>query len=263
MRNEDNWGWRARFGMFIVANEAVPEAEWWAMAPAGISVHAARVTAKAPWVGRVSGDRPDVELADDVDRGTQQFAAMQLDAVVIGHSSSSILGGPGWDQAAIEALSRRLPGQTKVTTNGLDCEAALRACRIERPLLVFPPWFDDAAVAAGRSYFEALGFTASAVLRPDPGPGWRELQPGELYGQGMAIQQDVESTYRQIRDACPGDADGILIAGTGFRCVSIIAALEHDLGRPVVTANQASLWRCLRLSGVQAKVSGYGTLLET
>ena len=188
---------------------------------------------------------------------------MHLDAVVIGHSSSSILGGPGWDQAAIEALGRCLPEQTKVTTNGLDCEAALRACQIERPLLVFPPWFDDDAVAAGRGYFKAFGFAASAVLRPDPGPGWRELQPGELYGHGMAIQQDVESTYRQIRDACPGEADGVLIAGTGFRCVSIIAALEDDLGRPVVTANQASLWRCLRLSGVQAKVSGYGTLLAT
>lgn len=24
----DNWGDRARFGIFIVANEAVPEAEW-------------------------------------------------------------------------------------------------------------------------------------------------------------------------------------------------------------------------------------------
>ena len=26
----DNWGDRARFGLFIVGNEAVPEAEWWA-----------------------------------------------------------------------------------------------------------------------------------------------------------------------------------------------------------------------------------------
>ena len=42
----DNWGWRARIGMFIVASEAVPEAEWWAMTPAGVSVHAARVEAR-------------------------------------------------------------------------------------------------------------------------------------------------------------------------------------------------------------------------
>ena len=48
--SNDNWGWRARIGLFIVGNEAVPEAEWWAMAPDGVSVHAARVTARAPWL---------------------------------------------------------------------------------------------------------------------------------------------------------------------------------------------------------------------
>ena len=45
----DNWGSKARLGLFIVGNEAVPEAEWWAMMPTGVSLHAARVTARAPW----------------------------------------------------------------------------------------------------------------------------------------------------------------------------------------------------------------------
>jgi|GEM_PF-3998738 len=27
--NKGNWGARARIGLFIVASEAVPEAEWW------------------------------------------------------------------------------------------------------------------------------------------------------------------------------------------------------------------------------------------
>lgn len=58
---KDNWGDRARFGMFIVGNEAVPEAEWWAMAPAGVSIHAARVTARAPWA-RWDSERREVVL---------------------------------------------------------------------------------------------------------------------------------------------------------------------------------------------------------
>ena len=45
MTQKDNWGWQARIGMFIVSSEAVPEAEWWAMLPPNVSVHAARVTA--------------------------------------------------------------------------------------------------------------------------------------------------------------------------------------------------------------------------
>ena len=78
----------------------------------------------------------------------------------------------------------------------------------------------------------------------------------------MSFDQDVESLYRQIRSACPPEADGVLIAGTGFRCVSILDALEQDLQRPAISANQASLWHCLRLSGLQDQVKGYGSLLE-
>ena len=126
MAQRDNWGWRARIGMFIVGNEAVPEAEWWAMLPPNVSVHAARVTARAPWA-RWRDDHAGVELEDDLARGCQQFAAMRLSAVVVGHSSSSILGGKGWDEAVVAHLSAMLGAGTRVTTNGLDCVAALRA----------------------------------------------------------------------------------------------------------------------------------------
>lgn len=260
MRQRDNWGWRARIGMFIVGSEAVPEAEWWAMLPEGVSVHAARVTARAPWA-RWNADRGAVELADDVARGAAQFAQMRLDAVVIGHSSSSIAGGAGWDEAAVAALTPLLAPGAWATTNGLDCQAALTALEAERPFLVFPPWFAEPLATAGVDYFATRGFAPSGHLGLDPGPGWRDLPPGELYPQGAGFEQDVESFYRQIRAACPPDADAILIAGTGLRCVGVIEALEQDTGRPVVSANQASLWRCLRQSGVGEAVTGYGRLL--
>ena len=35
MKTKDNWGWKARIGMFIVSSEPVPEAEWWAMLSIG------------------------------------------------------------------------------------------------------------------------------------------------------------------------------------------------------------------------------------
>ncbi|MBT6274667.1 MAG: hypothetical protein HOI95_11095 [Chromatiales bacterium] len=263
----DNWGWRARFGIFIVASEAVPEAEWWAMVPSGVSVHAARVSARAPWARwRTDPDlvapQGQVELADDLARGANQFAAMRLEAIVVGHSSSSILGGTGWDDAVVRRLQEIVSPETAVTTNGIDCVAALRASGVHRPLLVFPPWFSDALVGAGTNYFETHGFAPSDSLRAGPGRGWRDLAPDQLYPQGMGFEQDVEALYRQIRAACPQQADGVLIAGTGFRCVGIAESLEQDLRLPVITANQASLWHCMRLCGMQGNVSGYGSLFS-
>lgn len=261
MTQRDNWGWQARIGMFIVGNEAVPEAEWWAMVPAHVSVHAARVTARAPWA-RWNDDRSLVVLEDDLLRGCRQFAAMRLSAVVLGHSSSSILGGPGWDEAVVAALARELGEEVAVTTNGLDCLAALRASGVTRPFLVLPPWFNDDTAAAGVRYWSDRGIAPVGHLRYDPGRKWRDVPPGELYRLGMGFEQEIEPLYQQVRASCPLDADGVLIAGTGFRCVGILDALEQDLQRPVVSANQASLWHSLRLSGVRTPVSGYGNLLR-
>ena len=260
MTTTDNWGWKARIGMFIVSSEPVPEAEWWAMMPSGVSVHAARVTAPTPWASWANNGET-VELEADVERGAKQFAAMRLSAVVIAHSSSSIAGGRGWDDAVVKRLSEVVAPDTVVTTNGRDCQAALRALKVERPFLVFPAWFADPVLPKGVAYFAEHGFHLGGHMRVDPGRKWQDVPPRDLYPQGMAFEQDVEHLYRQVLARCPSEADGVLMVGTGLRCVGVLEALEQDLQRPIISANQASLWHCLRLSGVNAPVSGYGRLL--
>ncbi len=250
MTQKDNWGSRARIGLFIVGNEAVPEAEWWAMAPIGVSVHAARVTARAPWA------------TWHADGHGGRFAAMRLAAVTLGHTSSSVIGGKGWDDAAVASVSAVVGDSMAVTTNGLDTLAALKAAGVKRPFLVLPPWFGDDTVQAAVDYYADHGVVPAGRHRYDPGAKWRHLAPAELVSRGLGFEQEIEPLAAQIRAGCPKDADGVLIAGTGFRCVAIIESLEQELKRPVISANQASLWHCLRLSGVKEPVAGYGKLLR-
>ena len=258
--SNDNWGSVARFGMFIVGSEVVPEAEWWAMSPPGVSIHAARVTAAAPWAQWQEG-RSAVVLSDDVKRGATQFASMALSAAVLAHSSSSIAGGPGWDDAVIARLSSSLHASTAVTTNGLDCLRALGQCGVRRPFIVFPPWFSEDAMRTGVAYFVGQGFVAPESYRHVPEDRWSDVRPQDLYRNFMHIQQNTDLLFDQIVVNCPSSADGVLIVGTGLRCVGIIEAIEAELGRPVVTANQASLWRCLSLAKLETPVAGYGQLL--
>ena len=98
-------------------------------------------------------------------------------------------------------------------------------------------------------------------MRHDLAPKWRHLPPGELYRHGAGFEQEIDTLRDQIVATCPAEADAVLIAGTGFRCVAILDTLERELKRPVLSANQASLWNCLRLVGMRAEVSGYGNLL--
>ncbi|MEM9060535.1 MAG: hypothetical protein AAGD13_08715 [Pseudomonadota bacterium] len=259
--SNDNWGHAARFGIFIVGAEAVPEAEWWAMVPQGVSVHAARVTSTTPWA-RWDADRQSVALSPDLERGAMQFAAMGLTAVVLAHSSSSVAGGAAWDDAVMRALSERLGKETAVTTNGLDCVLALRHLAICRPFLVVPPWFGEATLQAAARYLEAHDLAPSGSLQSAPDAQWSGIAPQDLYANRMHMAQRTDLLRDQIKRDCPTGADGVLIAGTGLRCVGIIDELEQALGRPVVTANQASLWRCLSLAGIGTPVTGYGRLLD-
>ncbi|MBS0242829.1 MAG: hypothetical protein JSS20_11685 [Proteobacteria bacterium] len=259
MENRDNWGSIARFGMFIVGSEVVPEAEWWAMLPEGTSVHAARVTATTPWAAWTA-DRTRVVLAADLERGAQQFAGMRPAAVVVGHTSSSVLGGAGWDDAVVSALTPLLPG-SHVTTNGLDSAAALCALGLERPFVVLPPWFGDAFAEKALAYLRERGFAPPGYLIHRPDAKWNGCRPDELYRKFMHIDQRIDLLFEQIVASCPSTADGVFIGGTGFRCVGVIRALEDRLQRPVVTANQASLWHAMRLAGCQTRIEGYGALL--
>ena len=53
------------------------------------------------------------------------------------------------------------------------------------------------------------------------------------------------------------------IGGNGFRAVGAVAAIERDLDRPVLTANQVLLWAALRAaSGDVRGVQGYGRVFS-
>ncbi|MEL7013075.1 MAG: ectoine utilization protein EutA [Pseudomonadota bacterium] len=58
------------------------------------------------------------------------------------------------------------------------------------------------------------------------------------------------------------DADALFISCTAVRAATCVEELEDLLGKPVVTSNQAMVWRCLRHLGITAKVPHGGSLFE-
>lgn len=57
------------------------------------------------------------------------------------------------------------------------------------------------------------------------------------------------------------EADGVFIPCTQLRAIEIAEKLEKDIGKPVVTAVQASMWLALKTIGIKSPVHGYGMLL--
>ena len=68
--------------------------------------------------------------------------------------------------------------------------------------------------------------------------------------------------YRLAKAVDTPDSDGVFISCTGFDALDVIEALEQDLGKPVVTSNQAAYWMCFRMAGIGEPIQGYGRLMR-
>jgi maleate isomerase len=247
----DGWGWRARIGALVPHADLNPESELTAMAPPGVSIHGARV--------RFGAMERGVELDEDIELGpvrafaeppllddaAELLAAAPLDAIVHAFTSNAYVGGAGDEPALGERLERRTHGIPVVTTS-LAALAGLAALGAGRLALVTPPWFSPELDQMGAAWFRRHGVDVVASGPADLPGGQYDIQPGTL--------------FRWIRATVPAEADGVFIGGNGFRAVGIIEALEEDLGRPVLTANQVLLWAALHRAGAKVHVTGYGRL---
>lgn len=249
MWQPDGWGDRARIGVLTPDTDVVPESEFSAMAPRGVSVHATRV----PFHGRTAaGLEEPIAMAGvrafaespRLDEAAERLAAAPLDAITYAFTSSSYLGGTGEDSTLRARLEKRTHGIPVVTACS-SAVAALRALDARRIAIVSPPWFPEALTQKGAEFFARhkfeVVFTGSMSLKGAP-----DVAPGLVYAW--------------VRRNVPTHADAVFIGGNGFRAIGAIQALEEDLGRPIVTANQGLFWCALRLAGVRAAVSGYGQL---
>ena len=63
------------------------------------------------------------------------------------------------------------------------------------------------------------------------------------------------------RDVDRDEADAVVLACTNWVSMEAIDPLEGELGKPVISTTQASLWGCLRRLGWTRPVPGAGALL--
>ncbi len=62
---------------------------------------------------------------------------------------------------------------------------------------------------------------------------------------------DANTLTRAAIAADHSDADAMFISCTALRAVEVAGAIEKEIGKPVITSNQAAIWQTLRLVGVE------------
>jgi maleate isomerase len=176
-----------------------------------------------------------------VDGAADTFRGEPVDAVGYASTTSAYVIGYEVETAMVSRLAARLALPVAAT-----CAAAvvgLQALDVERLALVGAPWFDHENNELGAAYFRSQGFDV-------------------VFSRSAALAQDPEpaAVCKWMLREVPDEAEAIFIGGNGFRTARAIEPLEQALGRPVLTANQALLWRLLTQIGAPCEVAGSGRL---
>lgn len=235
------YAWKARIGLIVPSTNTINEPEFWRMAPPGVGIF----TARAMLLGAASRESY-FRMAEAVGEAAAQLATAEVDIVAYGCTSGSFV-------CPMPALIQDM--QTRAGVPALAAAgavvAALRALGARRVAVATP--YVEFVNQSERAFLESYGFEVPAL---------RGLELGETQEERRAIGRvPPQAVHHFARTVDHPDADVLFISCTNLASLEIIDALEQDLGKPVITSNQACLWACLRRLGLTMPVSGYGRLL--
>ena len=237
---ERNDGYRLAVGLLLPATNVVAEEEFHRMAPEDVGIFTTRVLHK----GRKPSDtlyEAVKRLADDVPDAVQRIKAVQPNVIVFACTAGSFLEGESWNQSITETMERicKSPSITTSTAVSMALEAMrLRSIAVGTP---YPARVNEKLA----DYLTSLGVRVVRMAAVE-----------------YEKAQSEATAYTLVRQLDGPDIDGIFISCTDFWTVHVLDQLEQELGKPVISSNQASFWACLRLGGIAEDVKGFGSLLS-
>jgi maleate isomerase len=231
------FGWRLRLGMLLPSSNQVAEPEIPAMLPEGVSIHTTRLKLTG------SSQAEMAAMTEKVEEAAGLVADAGADLIVFHCTAVST-----YDAQMEVTLKKRIETATgkPATATSEALTAAFRALGARKIVLVSP--YSQAVNDREVAYFahHQINVIREVGLDLKGGNAYAAVEPGAWYRLALANRMK--------------DADAYFLSCTTIRAVPVIAALERDLGKPVVTSNQAMVWHSLRTGGVRDKVPGFGTL---
>jgi len=229
---------RRKLGILLPSSNVTMEYEMSMMAPQGVSFHFSRIP-------QTEDTKEQLEaMIDYVPEKSNLLAHARVDAIAFGCTSGSFIKGIGYDNKVIKAIQNST-GIIATTTSTAVVEA-LKIAGVKR-LSVGAP-YSDSIMDKLKNFLEKNDFEVVKIKGLNMVCGEGDLS--------------LEVTYNLIREIDVPHADGIFISCTDFKTVELLEILESDFGKKVISSNQATMWKLLRLAGMKTSICGFGSLLR-
>lgn len=234
-----DYGDRLRLGIVVPSGNRVAEPEIGAMFPEGVAPFFTRLkltgSSAADLAAMVEDLDDATDLLADVDPGLLMF-----------HCTAVTTADPVTGRDLARRMARRSGVPASTTAEAIV--DGLRALGARRIALLTPYTREVHDREAAFLVHHGFEVVSGAAMGIDTNAEMGRVEPHQLYE--FALSHQVS------------DADAYLYSCTAIRTAGVIDELEEELGRPVVTSNQAMVWQALRLAGLQDRRTGFGRLLQ-
>ncbi len=231
---------RARIGFIIPSSNRMVEPQMQRFMPAGVVPHFTRI-------GMTNRHKAPLEqLIPRITAAADLLADSKCDVIVLQCTGTSMSGGVDMDKRVVAEIEKVTKRPALSTASALN--AAFEALRTRR--LVFISETKQADHDKKLAYLREAGYEivadkAASLAGTD---AYCTTPPQFWYDTAMALRNDSAEAY--------------FLSCANIQSIDVIEELERDLGKPVVTSNQAAIWCSLRMAGIRDDVRGLGALLR-
>jgi maleate cis-trans isomerase len=225
------------FGVLIPSTNTTVEIES-RLLPATYQAHFGRLMSSGG--GSFSPSRDE-----DIDHQSRLLGTAKVELVILAQTSASLFADD-YDDVVTKRMTAGagVPALTSAQAVG----RALRALGVRR-IGIVSPYSTAVNERAVRYFANAHGLETIAV---------EGFGATDAYAIGQLGPQNARDAFARIDRA---EIEAFAVPGGNFPTMSSVAAWERELGKPVVTTNQASFWAMLRAFESADRLPGYGRLL--
>lgn len=233
MNSEREYGKAGTIGIGVPQANTTIEAEFRAIAPAGVNV----ITA------RLQGSRTDsrqrlLDYFHTLDATLDTFDSAPLGAVGFACTGSSYLLGVQKDRAAFAALSGRRGYPVVPATEAILESLAHVGARSVALVSPYPAWLTEAALG----YWRDAGIEVAELVQVEADT----VDTRNVYNITSA---DAVAAAKRLKRR---DFGALLLSGTGMPTLRAVGELARAFGKPVLSSNLCLAWVLGRRIGLAA-----------
>jgi maleate isomerase len=229
-----------RIGLIIPSSNRLAEPQFHTYAPPGVAVHVTRLRMTGKW------RKPPDQLQSSLAEAAAALSDTKPDVIVFHCTANSMENGLSGEAALVQTVEHASGCPALTTAQAIT--AALNRLGIKNLVLISP--------YVKETNEHEIEYLAQAGFRV-------------IHDRGLGLQSDgyIAVTPQQwievVKENSRAEAEGYLLSCTNTRTIEVIDALERELGKPVITSNQATLWACLKRLALPHANPKLGRLMAT